>query len=369
MSNNTAIDFHPDENLLVEKEIKRDDLVWRNARSAPFLISGVYYDGGKFRRLPEEVAMATSSAVHFLHANTSGGRIRFKTNSRFVAINAKYSYVCRFAHFSLTGSAGFDLYAKDEGEDIESFRADYSPPYDMTDGYESRFEMDDERMREITINMPLYSDITDVEIGLSEGAVLLAPEPYRAPKPIVYYGNSITQGACASRPGNGFAAYAARQVGCDHINLGFSGSGRGEVAIAEYIASLDMQIFVCDYDHNAPSVEHLAETHERLFKTVRSKHPTLPIVLMTRTSFGGTGKTFKYSMENAERRREVIKRTYDNAIAAGDKNVYYIDGSRIFGDLRGEATVEGVHPNDLGHVLMGKALAPVLEEILKGQTL
>ena len=356
MSNNTAIDFHPDENLLVEKEIKRDDLVWRNARSAPFLISGVYYDGGKFRRLPEEVAMATSSAVHFLHANTSGGRIRFKTNSRFVAINAKYSYVCRFAHFSLTGSAGFDLYAKDEGEDIESFRADYSPPYDMTDGYESRFEMDDERMREITINMPLYSDITDVEIGLSEGAVLLAPEPYRAPKPIVYYGNSITQGACASRPGNGFAAYAARQVGCDHINLGFSGSGRGELAIAEYIASLDMSLFVLDYDHNAPTPEFLEETHENFFKIVRKAHPSLPIIMISRPVY--------YPKPDEIVRRDIVKKTYENAVAAGDKNVYFIDGTTLLEECKNHGTVDGIHPTDYGFACMAKKICPVIKEIL-----
>ena len=361
------INYHADRNFLIEKEIKRDDLVWRNARTAPFAISGVYFDGDKFRRLPEAVAKATSKEVLWLHANTSGGRIRFKTDSDVIAIGAKYSYVCRFSHFAMTGSAGFDIYLKEQGDKIESYLGTFRPPNDMGDYYESRIPLDGREMREITINMPLYSDLVNIEIGLREGAVLLAPEAFRAPKPIVYYGNSITQGACASRPGNGFAAYAARQVDCDHINLGFSGAGCGEISIAEYIASLDMQIFVCDYDHNSPSPEHLAETHERLFKIFRAKHPTTPVVLMTRTSFGGTGKTLKASEESREKRREIIKKTYENALAAGDKNVYFLDGSLIFGDLRDEATVECLHPNDLGHVLIGKALAPVLEEILRGQ--
>lgn len=358
--NKRDVNFHVDNNFLIDKAIKRDDLIWRNARSAPFAVNGVYYEDGKFRRLPEEVARATSEKVLCLHANTSGGRIRFKTDSATVAINAKYSYVCRFPHFTLTGSAGFDLYIKEEGGERESFRASFIPPNDLTDGYESRIDIGERRMREITVNMPLYSDITDIEIGLSEGAVLLAPEPFRAPLPIVYYGNSITQGACASKPGNSFAAYAARMVNCDQVNLGFSGSGCGEIPIAEYIASLEMQIFVCDYDHNSPSPEHLAETHERLFKIFRAKQPKTPVVFLSRTSF-------KASPEYIASMRDIVKRTFDNARAAGDENVYFIDGGQIYGDLRGEATVECTHPNDVGHILIGRALAPLLEDILSRQ--
>lgn len=354
------INYHADSNFLVEKEIKRDELIWRNARCAPFEITGVYFDGGKFRRLPESVAEATSSEVHILHTNAAGGKIRFKTDSDVIAIGAKYSYVCRFAHFPMTGSAGFDLYVKEQGEDAESFRAAFRPPNDMTDAYQSRAVLDGRRMREITINMPLYSDITDIEIGLSEGAELIGPEPFRAPLPIVYYGNSVTQGACASRPGNAFSAYAARMVNCDHVNLAFSGAGCGEVPIAEYIASLDMQIFVCDYDANAPSVEWLEETHERFFKIFRSKHPTTPVVFMSRTAV-------KANRERMMKREQIIRKTLNNALQAGDTNVYYLVGSKIFGDLGGEATVEGIHPNDLGHILIGKALAPLLDEILKGQ--
>lgn len=367
--NKNDINYHADKNFIVEADIKRDELLWRNARSAPFVISGVYYDGGKFRRLPEEVARETSEKVLWLHANTSGGRIRFKTDSDVIAIDAKYSYVCRFSHFAMTGSAGFDLYVKEEGDACERYVRSYRPPNDLSEGYVSRAVLDERKMREITINMPLYSDLTDIEIGISEGCVLLAPDGFRAPLPIVYYGNSITQGACASRPGNAFSAYAARQVGCDHINLGFSGAGCAEIPIAEYVASLDMQIFVCDYDHNAPSPEYLAETHERLFKIFRAKHPTTPVVLMTRTSFGSSSATLAQCIKSRERRLEIIKQTYDNAIAAGDENVYFLDGSKIYGDLVGEATVEGIHPNDLGHVLIGKALAPVLEDILKKQGL
>ena len=350
---------HVDKNFDIQSKVDESGIRWFNALGEPFSIHGVFYDDGKFRRIPESVAKSVSPKVHFLHANTSGGRIRFRTNSKRVAIRAKYAYVCRMTHFALTGSAGFDLYAKTPGDAKEVFVGAFMPPYDMVDGYESVHKLGDgDEIVEVIINMPLYSDVTEVYVGVDDGSELLAAEPYPNEPPIVYYGNSITQGACASRPGNVFATYSARCVGRDFINLGFSGAGCAEDEIAEYIAGLDMRVLVYDYDHNAPSPEFLEATHERMFLKIREKHPDLPVVMLTRTSFSVTP-------EDIEKRKEVVKMTYARAVASGDKNVYFIDGSMIYGDLWSEATVERLHPSDLGQVLIGKEVARVLEVILK----
>ena len=53
------------------------------------------------------------------------------------------------------------------------------------------------------------------------------PLPVRNDKPIVVYGTSITQGACASRPdSHGPNAILGRKLDRPVINLGFSGNGR-----------------------------------------------------------------------------------------------------------------------------------------------
>lgn len=347
MSNITSID----KNFEIVTKIDKTDIKFYNALSEPFRIYGVYYEGGKFRRMPEAVAKTVSEGVYYLHANAAGGRVRFKTDSPYVAINTKMATITRMDHFPLCGSAGFDLYA--DGEYIKTFR----PPCDMTDGYESLIELGTAKMREITVNMPLYSDVCELYIGLAGDAEILAPTPYRVEKPVVFYGSSVTQGGCASRPGNSYQGFITRWLDIDHINLGFSGNAKGEEEMADYIASLDMSVFVCDYDYNAPNAEHLAATHERLFKKVREAHPELPIVIVTRP------KPYYREGEDLDCFAVAVS-TYEHALAAGDKNVRFIDGRTLLGELGLEGTVDAVHPTDLGFYFMAKRMTEELADLV-----
>lgn len=126
----------------------------------------------------------------------------------------------------------------------------------------------------------------------------------------------------------------------------------------DYLASLDMQVFVLDYDHNAPNAAHLAATHEKLFAAVRNAHPTLPIVILSSIPC--------YSSDfEQEKRRDIIRKTYENARAAGDENVYFIDGTSFFTQIPFDiATVDGCHPNGLGMYLMAEGVRKVLEPLL-----
>ena len=120
-----------------------------------------------------------------------------------------------------------------------------------------------------------------------------------------------------------------------------------------------MSVFVLDYDHNAPDVEHLRKTHAPFYQAVRDANPTLPIIMMSRPDFD------KFRADS-EARRAVVKKTYDDAVAAGDKNVYYIDGQTLFmDDDRDACTIEGCHPTDLGFYRMALTVAPLLEKLLK----
>ena len=126
--------------------------------------------------------------------------------------------------------------------------------------------------------------------------------------------------------------------------------------MAEYLAKLDMSMFVYDYDHNAPTLQHLRNTHQRMFRTIREANPQLPIVLLSRP---------KYRLDEEEKQRlAVIRRTYENAVAAGDRHVYFMDGTTLMALAENDGTVDGTHPNDLGFYSMAKALEPVLADIL-----
>ena len=340
-----------DRNFQIPDYVEKEDLCYYDIKSAPFEVCGVFYEDGLFRRMPEAVAKTVSEGVHYLHTNTSGGRVRFVTDSPYVAIHAELSGIERMPHAPLTGTCGFDLYT--DG----TYYGTFVPPMDMTNGYDHILEFADRKPREITIHMPLYCNVRSVLLGLAQDAKLQSPAPYRFDKPVVFYGHSITQGGCASRPGNSYPNILSRRLNVDIVNLGFSGNCKGENEMAQYIAGLPMQALVMDYDHNAPDMAHLKSTHEPFFQIIRDKHPNLPVVFMTSTA---QSRFF----DDQQGRKAIIRTTYENALAAGDQNVCFLDGSRIY-DGCDAATVEGCHANDLGFWLQANAAGDVLKRILK----
>ena len=191
--------------------------------------------------------------------------------------------------------------------------------------------------------MPLYDPVEEVYIGLAAGADLEAPEPYKYEKPVLYYGSSITQGGCASRPGNAYQAMISRKLDGDFLNLGFS---------------LDPFVFVSDYDHNAPNADYLEATHYNLYETFRRAHPDTPSILVSKPDF-------TRGAEQDERRLAIIRESYEKALANGDRHVYFIDGSHIFdGEFSDSCTVDGCHPNDLGFYRMAIVIGAVVEQAI-----
>ena len=340
-----------DSNFLKGTSIDRTDVVWLNALDEPLSIHGLAVTKpGKVLRLPEPLVDEVNEGVCILGRHTAGGRIRFRTDSSFLAYRAKLLYTGSMSHMPLTGSAGTDVYAGDR------FLTTFRPEDDRCEWYEGLVQLP-AGMKDITLSLPLYNGLTEICIGLETGSEVLAPAPYAIEKPVVFYGSSITQGGCASRPSNSYQGFLTRWLNIDHINLGFSGSGRGEQNIAEYIASLDMSAFVLDYDHNAPNAEHLRNTHYRFYDIVRKAHPDLPIIM-----------TSKPDCDNdpcADERRAVIRETYERARAQGDDKVWFVDGRLHFGgNDRGACTMDGCHPNDLGFYRMASAFLPALKESL-----
>ena len=339
-----------DVNFKVETKLNVNDIQFYNVLKFPFSIYGVFYENGIFRRLPQHVAESVSEGVYGLHCHTAGGRVRFKTDSPYVAIYVKMPEIGKMPHFALTGSAGFDLYADN------SYVNTFVPPFDIKDGYESIIQFDSKKMREITINLPLYSSVKELFIGIQDQAELCSSKPYKTEKAIVYYGSSITQGGCASRPGMSYESIVSRRIDADYLNLGFSGSAKGEAEIAEYVSNLEMSCFIYDYDYNAPTPAHLRDTHEKMFIKIRQNNPGIPILIMSRPKLELT--------TDEEKRLEIVKTTYNNAVGRGDKNVYFIDGRKLMELAGNEGTVDSCHPTDLGFASMAKCVGDLLEKIL-----
>ncbi len=347
-------------NLEIEELV---DVQWFNVKKTPFTIYGLYNPLTEdiFKRMPSDVAKSVSEGVYSLHTHTSGGRVRFSTDSPYIAIRAIMPKdTVPMPHMPATGQSGFDLYIDNENE--HTFLFGFPPRLPLGGGfatYKSLYYTPySNSVNCYTVNFPLYDGVCELEIGIKKGSYLGEGAKYKDIKPFVYYGSSITQGGCASRPGNSYQAFINRKFDVDFINLGFSGNAKGEQEIIDYISSLDMSVFVCDYDHNAATTEHLKKTHKNVYTSFRKVQPETPIILISRPlSFIGP--------DFVKAQKKTIIETYNYALENGDKNVYFLDGETLYGGENAcDCTVDSLHPNDLGFYRMAQKIGNVLEEIL-----
>ena len=308
-------------------------------------------EGRRYWRLPADVIDQVNSGVSEVAKFPSGARVRFATDSRRIALCAVVGPAGYIKNVGAIGKCGLAGYVDGEWHYVVYPAA--SDAEEMTGAYDL-----DGKMHEHTVYLPLFTPLYDLMIGLDDDAQVKPPRPYAVQKPIVFYGSSITNGASATHAGNAYVSIVCRRLDASFLNLGFSGSARGEESIARYIAGLDMSLFVMDYDHNAPDAAHLEATHERFFRIVREAQPDLPIALISKPDFD-------IDPEGNAARRAVIRRTYEHALAAGDARVRFIDGETLFGTTeRRDCRVDGTHPNVLGFRRMANAITPVLRELL-----
>lgn len=360
-----------DEKMFFKTVIAESDVRFYDVRKEPFEVYGLYNyrTEPQFKRMPDEIGRSVNDRVARLYQCTAGGRVRFSTDSRYVAIRAKMPHVHASANLSLMGGAGLDLYVDVPETGTSQYFRSFVPPVDVEadGGYESILKFPSRELRHFTINFPTYSEVSDLWIGVQEDAVVGKGMKYRDVFPILYAGSSITQGGCASRPGNAYQAIISRRLNIDFLNLGFSGSFMAEDVMVDYLNTLPMSVFVSDYDHNAPTAEHLKNTHYRMYEKIREKHPDLPYVMISRPDVLNNeySPTTKGKLSSGTViRREIIFDSYRKAIANGDRNVYFIDGDSFFaGEYQDCATVDSTHPNDYGMVRMADVIGCTLRKL------
>ena len=351
-----------DPNFLQADKAEEGTVDWYEVSFDAFDIYGLVCDNDILgRRIPHSIAETVSRGVRGQNGYTAGGRIRFSTDSEFLALKVEYAKgaVPTVCNHCIT--YGFDLYQLDRKKGTEAFVAAFRP----ANGFDCRaaeFKVNTRNRGEITyytLNMPHFAEVKTLSLGVARGKRIERGYCYRNPKPVIFYGSSITHGAAAGRPGNTYENFISQKYNLHYRNLGYAGNAKGEPVMAEYIADCEMLAFVCDYDHNAPTLEHLAATHYPFYETIRKKHPEIPYVMITRPDF------FRDPI-NHDKRRAIILESYNRAIASGDKNVYFIDGETLFrGDCAESCTSDGCHPNDLGFYRMAEKIGSALARILE----
>ncbi|MBI3878054.1 MAG: SGNH/GDSL hydrolase family protein [Verrucomicrobia bacterium] len=325
---------------------------------ARLVVKGLHWfeeDKPVLRRLPARLKETFRPAVWNLAQQPSGGRIRFKTDSARVGIVASNPNTSTMHHMTTIGQSGFDIYVN--GEYLNSAWPDKDGKITKEWSIGKAGEL-----RDITLYLPLYKGVTIKEIVLDKDAKIEAPKPFALAKPVVHYGSSITQGGCAENPGLSCQAIVSRWLNVDFVNLGFSGSGLGEPAVAAAIAEIDAAAFVLDYWGN-PSPQVYRETLPGFVDTLRAKHPKTPI-LVTGPYYFPAEATSPNTKSSQEEKRKIAREFVESRRKAGDKNISFVDGLEMLSREHADGLVDGVHANSIGFYFCAKGLEPHLRKAL-----
>ena len=315
----------------------------------------------RYERLPSKLKGVSRSAVWYLGRNSAGLYIRFRSNSSSVHLRWEAMFNNSMNHMTDTGTKGMDLYTIHNGQWRHVCAARPTGKYNTTAVIRNMDPVE----REYMLYLPLYDGVTSLEIGVDAQAYIEQPAVARpsVEKPVVMYGTSILQGGCANRPGMAHTSMIGRRLDREVMNLGFSGNALLDMEIAELMASVeDPGVYVLDYVPNA-SAKAIDEVGEKFFRTIRDKHPDVPVIFIEDPTFPNS-LFDKKLLEEITKKNQAQKRLFDKLKKAGEKNIYYIPTEGMIGE-DGEATVDGCHFTDLGATRYVDHVLPVIKKALK----
>lgn len=297
----------------------------------------------RYDRLPLSYKEIVREEVWDLSKNSAGLSIRFHSNSTSLSVKWTVLNDFKMNHMPETGIKGVDLYFKNNGNwqylntgRPEGFENESLLMKNMTS-----------EMREFKMFLPLYDGLVNIEIGIDSTSIIKKSLKNKS-KPIVFYGTSITQGGCASRPGMAHTNIISRKLDVDCINFGFSGNGRMEQPIAEVIAELDPAFYVIECLPNILTAEEITEKTIPLVKTIREKRPETPIIFVENFIYEPAALD-KEINDHINTINTTIKNEYIKMMEGGFEHIFYISSENATGDDH-EGTVDGAHFTDLGFI-------------------
>ncbi|RAI91999.1 SGNH/GDSL hydrolase family protein [Algoriphagus yeomjeoni] len=325
-------------------------------------VEGRGWDDIGFNRLPASSEGIVRDPVWTLSRQTAGLSLHFTTDSPEIQVSyTPTSSRLEMPHMPATGVSGVDLYVKDASGKLLWVRGNYQFAEKIT--YKFQLDNDAGSSKEFQLFLPLYNGLSELQIGIPDDKAF-AFIPKRTEKPILVYGTSIAQGACASRAGMAWANILSREMNLPMINLAFSGNGRMEEEVIEYVSQIDPAVFVLDCLPNLGSFSESEVKNKLIYavNTLRSKYPTTPILLTEHAGYSD-GLVYEPRAEIYENLNNWLQQSFLELRKGGITNVFMLTKDEL--DLGTDDFVDGTHPTDLGMAKYASAYAKKLKEIVE----
>ncbi|MGH8021226.1 MAG: SGNH/GDSL hydrolase family protein [Opitutaceae bacterium] len=311
-----------------------------------------------FDRLPAAAKQTVTDNVWKRSRDSAGMMVRFKTDAS--AIHVHYQLFKERLDMPImpaTGVSGVDLYARavdgswrwvqvsrPEKQEVKT---------ELIRGLAPGF-------REYAAYLPLFNGVESLAIGVPPGAKFEGLAP-RTAKPMVFYGTSITHGACASRPGMVHTAILGRRFDRPVINLGFAGNGRMHPAVGDFLTQIDAAVYVIDCLPNMKP-EQVTAKALLLVQQLRAVRADTPIVLVEDRRFTNewiTPAKKKFHDDN----HAALRAAFETLQKQGVQHLHYIAGDALYGTDT-EGATDASHASDLGFMRQADVMEPVLRTAL-----
>ena len=309
-----------------------------------------------FQRLPQHYQESVRKDVWELSENSAGVSISFKTNSSELSVKWTVKLDFSMNHMTDVGVKGIDLYYKENG------RWDYlsSGIPSGKKNNTSLFKGFSGETREYRLHLPLYDSVTNLQMGINEDSSFEIVKDKGLP--IVFYGTSITQGGCASRPGIVHTNVISRSLGFECLNLGFSGNGHMEESLGAIIAKIKAKLIVVECMANV-DLETVKKNTIPLIQAIRkTSQDSPPSIVFIEEAITNNRKPDQKYIQSIHQKNLELARQVKMAGDLKHKNVYIISQAGLI-DQDSEATVDGTHYNDLGFERHAKHLVRSLIEL------
>ena len=337
----------------------KSETVWHDGAEFPLFGKATDQTPSRYDRLPASYEQISRAPLWQLGRNTAGLYIRFRSNSSFIKVGWTSRFGRSMNHMAPTGIRGVDLYWLNDGK--WEFAKSGRPGKDKYTEATIISNMEPVE-REWMLYLSLYDGVTDIKIGIDSESYIEQPKVNspQAGNPLVFYGTSILQGGCVTRPGMLATSMISRKLNREVINLGFSGNAFLDLEIAELMAQVESPaLYVLDYVPNS-SAEKINELGEKFFYILRNAHPDVPVIFVERPVYPHSLLDVKVKQET-DSRNGAQKALYQKLKKAGQKKLYYLESEKIYGEDR-EDTVDGTHATDLGAIRYMEVMLPIIKK-------
>lgn len=316
-----------------------------------------------YARLPQRAEDKVRKPLWDLSRQSAGLSVAFRSNASEIKVRYVVKGGLSMPHMPATGVSGIDLYATDNNGQERWCAGNYSMGDTIVYNFRGlSYAAKSGNGFEYQLFLPLYNSVSWMEIGVPADASFRFL-PVSQEKPLVIYGTSIAQGACASRPGMAWGNILNRKLGHPVINLGFSGNGKLEEALFDLLSEIDARLYIIDCMPNLAGKEASAVVYQRTLEGVKKlrEKSRAPILLVEHDGYSN-----EFSSESAEESYRVanaeLRKAYETLQKEQVPAVYYLTKEEI--GMPMDAMVDGVHSTDLGMQQYADSYQKKIGEIL-----